>query len=225
MAFQHDGKLANGKILLNPHRSQNAGMGTLAHELRHVLQEKSGLAPEIDAQRNFRPLADPLTFFRFSRIAEADATTQQSEFLYDLVKTTGHKFSHGSQNEDLATVFEQQLDTTGGDRNKARLAVFQKVMGALDTYDHDTLDFIRRNLQLKKQRTLADPLYNERPPLELTAPNLRKFGQRPDGENYLASLPDDALLKPEFFGAIKPETLFALEQVEKITSKNIRVTP
>lgn len=202
-------------VRISPRLEKHAALGILAHELQHAIQDKNGLFPEHDAGGRFRPLARPMEVLRLARMAEADAHTRQAEFLFDLACKTGHRFPANSQDEDLARVFAQQLDETADNRPAARLAVFQKVITALDVYDRDAATLLRRHAGLDARRRLADPHYAGRAPLRADAATLRRFGAREDGSNYLSSLDDAALTAESFFGAVSPQTALLLESAAR----------
>lgn len=208
---ENDGLYDGHSVRINPRMERRQALGILAHELQHAQQDKAGLFPEHDVAGNFRPLADPKAIFFLARMAEADAYTRQAEFLFDLAAGTGHVFPKGSQEEDLARVFRQQMTANADDRNGTRLGVFRKVMDTLDCYDRDILYMIRHHTSLETRRRLADPRFAQRPPLTADPATLRRFGSRADGSNYLSSVSDATLADPAFFGPVAPETALSLE--------------
>lgn len=208
---ENDGLYDGHTVRINPRMERRQALGILAHELQHAVQDKSGLFPEHDGDGNFRPLSDPKAIFFLARMAEADAYTRQAEFLFDLSARTGHVFPKGSQEEDLARAFSQQLAQNADDRNGARLGLFRKVMDTLDCYDRDILHMIRHHTSLETRRRLADPRFAQRPPLTADPATLRRFGSRADGSNYLSPVSDATLADPAFFGPVAPETALSLE--------------
>ena len=219
MPLQIDARFINRAITLNAHRETHSIMGSIAHEYQHAINLGAGLAPETDDKGHYRPLSDPLSVFRLARMDEASAYTRQAEYLHDLAQTTGYKYTKGGQDEDLARVFEQQLEAGRGDRVTARREVFKKVIDALDPYDVEALRVISLAIEYDRPRRLADPLYAARPVLEATPDTLRKFGARADGSNYLATLTDDELSRHEFTGAIKPRIQQAIGQLEQFSKR------
>lgn len=202
-------------IILNPHKSDDALISSLAHELRHCFQHRATDAAMITSQ------LPPEAALAINRLKEADAFSFQQKFCEDYAARTGN-----------SGPLEQLFSSAQGlDRESVSGSDAQRFLGWCShlknsgAYDVEMMHKVAGQLDDRESGVTRTPMFSPMEGADIVVSVARKIDgcwpsnpARNDGSHYLSGISDHHLKSSALMG-VRPELQPSLVTVNERYSR------